>query len=126
MRDHRRLRAFLLSDEIAIEVYAITRGFPKEEMYGLTSQMRRAAVSVPSNIVEGCGRESYADLLRFLDIALGSLRELAYQQTLARRLNFGEPSGLSALSAKIDECTRILVGLIRKYRHSISKNHERA
>ena len=61
MRDHTKLRAFELDDEVALLVYKVTAGFPKEEVYGLTSQMRRAAVSVPSNIVEGCVRDSQAD-----------------------------------------------------------------
>ena len=72
MRDHTKLRAFELADEVAVLIYRATRGFPKEEIYGLTSQMRRAAVSVPSNIVEGCARESQAEYLRFLEIAFGS------------------------------------------------------
>ena len=67
MRDHTKLRAFELADEVAVLIYRATRGFSKEEIYGLTSQMRRAAVSVPSNIVEGCVRESQAEYLRFLD-----------------------------------------------------------
>ena len=74
MRDHTKLRAFELADEVVLLIYRATREFPKEEMYGLTSQMRRAAVSVPSNIVEGCARESQAEYLRFLEIAFGSLR----------------------------------------------------
>ncbi len=65
MRDHTKLKAFELADEVALLVYKITAVFPKEEMYGLTSQMRRAAVSVPSNIVEGCSRPSQTDFLRF-------------------------------------------------------------
>jgi four helix bundle protein len=73
MRDHTKLRAFELADEVVLLIYPATKEFPKEEMYGLTSQMRRAAVSVPSNIVEGCARESQAEYLRFLEIAFGSL-----------------------------------------------------
>ena len=72
MRDHNKLRAFELADEVAVRAYKITSRFPREELYGLTSQIRRAAVSVPSNIVEGCARESEADYLRFLSIAFGS------------------------------------------------------
>ncbi len=84
MRDHTKLKAFHIADELAVNIYDITRTFPKSEMYGLTSQMRRAAVSVPSNIVEGCAKENQAEYLRFIEIAFGSLRELAYQYTLAR------------------------------------------
>jgi four helix bundle protein len=61
MRDHTKLRAFELADEVAVLVYRVTAEFPREELYGLTSQMRRAAVSVPSNIVEGCARDSQTD-----------------------------------------------------------------
>jgi four helix bundle protein len=75
MRDHSKLRAFELADEVTLLVYGVTQKFPKEEIYGLTSQMRRAAVSVPSNIVEGCARESETEYLRFLEIAFGSLRK---------------------------------------------------
>jgi four helix bundle protein len=85
MRDHTKLRVFELADEVAVLVYQATAGFPKEELFGLTSQIRRAAVSVPSNIVEGCARESEADYLRFLTIAFGSLRELHYQLNLSER-----------------------------------------
>ena len=73
MRDHTKLRAFQLADEVALLIYRATRKFPKEEAYGLTSQMKRVAVSVPSNIVEGCACESQTEYLRFLEIAFGSL-----------------------------------------------------
>jgi len=84
MRDHTKLRAFELADELAVLIYQVTKELPKEEVYGLISQMRRAAVSVPSNIVEGCARESQSEYLRFLEIAFGSLRELHYQYGLPR------------------------------------------
>ena len=86
MRDHTKLRAFELADEVVLLIYRATREFPNEEMYGLTSQMRRAAVSVPSNIVEDCARESQAEYLRFLEIAFGPLRELHAQLGLSKRL----------------------------------------
>jgi four helix bundle protein len=88
MRDHTKLRAFELADEVAVLTYRVTAGFPQEERYGLTSQIRRAAVSVPSNIVEGCARESQADYLRFLYIAFGSLREPHYQINFSKRPGF--------------------------------------
>ena len=115
MRDHTKLRAFELADETAILIYQATRGFPKEEIYGLTSQMRRAAISVPSNIVEGCARESQADYLRFLEIAFGSLRELHYQCGLSNRLGYFE-HGVAALDLKIQETEKVLGALIRSMR----------
>jgi len=88
MRDHMKLRAFELADELAIIIYRITKDFPKEEIYGLTAQMRKAAISVPSNIVEGYAIESLSEYVRFLEIAFGSLRELYYQFTLAKLLGY--------------------------------------
>ena len=116
MREHAKLRAFDLADEIALETYRETRRFPKEEAYGLTSQMRRAAVSVPSNIVEGCARESQAEYLRFLEIAFGSLRELNYQCSLASRLDYFEGETSMALLSKISEAEKVLGALIRSLR----------
>ena len=89
MRDHKKLRAFELADEVAVLVYRVTAGFPREELYGLTSQMRRAAVSVPSNIVEGCARDSQADYLRFLYICLLYTSDAADDPTLVVRAGVG-------------------------------------
>lgn len=114
MRDHTKLRAFELADEVALLTYRHTSSFPKAEQFGLTSQMRRAAVSVPSNIVEGCARDSLADYLRFLDIAYGSLRELDYQLSLATRLGF--VSSETELHAKVHETSKVLGALIRSRR----------
>jgi len=114
MRDHLKLRAFELADQLALAVYASTVGFPREEVFGLTSQMRRAAVSAASNIVEGCARHALGDYLRFLDTAYGSVREVEYQIMLASRLGYlkdAEP--LKNLSA---EASRVLNGLIRSLR----------
>ena len=88
MRDHRTLDAFKLADELVMMVYQATRGFPREELYGLVSQLRRSAVSVPTNIVEGYGRESPSDRNRFLEIAFSSNRELGYLIDLSCRLGY--------------------------------------
>ena len=114
MRDHTKLRAFELADEVALLTYKFTADFPKNEQFGLTSQMRRAAVSVPSNIVEGCSRESSADYMRFLEIAFGSVRELEYQITLAQRLGYMPET--NDLHPKVIECSKVLGALVRSLR----------
>ena len=116
MRDHTKLKAFKLADEMAVLIYEITKSFPKNEIYGLTSQMRRSVVSVPSNIVEGCARESQSEYLRFLEIAFGSLTELHYQFTLASRLGYVEKSRISECETKITETEKVLSALIRSLR----------
>ncbi len=116
MRDHTKLRAFELADEVAILVYRVTAGFPKEELFGLTSQMRRAAVSVPSNIVEGCARDSEADYVRFLNIAFGSLRELHYQLDLSKRIGFLGVQDFCMVESSVIETEKVLNGLIRSLR----------
>ena len=116
MRDHTKLRAFELADEVAVLIYRATRGFPREEIYGLTSQMRRAAVSVSSNIVEGCARESQAEYLRFLEIAFGSIRELHYQFGLAGRLGYMAEPDIPKCDAKMLETEKVLSALIRSMR----------
>jgi four helix bundle protein len=118
MRNHTKLRAFELADELAIMIYRVTKAFPKEEVYGLSSQMRRAAVSVPSNIVEGCARESQAEYFRFLEIAFGSLRELHYQFSLARRLGYTDEADVSGCDLKIVEAEKVLNALLRSLRNT--------
>lgn len=116
MRDHRTYKAFQLADSLAVAVYRNTLGFPADEVYGLRNQIRRCAVSVPSNIVEGFGRSTKRDLLHFLDIAFGSLRELEYQISLAHRLSYFTPVQFGELAPLIDETVRVLRGLIRSIR----------
>jgi four helix bundle protein len=112
MRDHTQLRAFELADEVVMLVYRTTAGFPNEEMFGLTSQIRRAAVSVPSNTVEGCARDSETEYLRFLNIAFGSLRELHYQMNFSKRLGFLVNEDSYLLELKLVETEKVLNGLI--------------
>jgi len=116
MRDHRKLRAFELADALITAIYPATRTFPKEEMFGLTSQLRRAAVSVAANIVEGCARESRREYSNFLNLAFGSLRETGYLIDLAHRLGYLPVDKASDLSRRYDECARVLSGLIRSLR----------
>ncbi|MFN9436631.1 MAG: four helix bundle protein [Planctomycetota bacterium] len=120
MRDHRKLRAFELADQLALAVYQTTKTFPKDEIFGMTAQMRRAAISVPSNIVEGCARNSNADFLRFLDIAFGSGRELEYQLSLATRLGYIDPGESQQLDAIVNELMKVLSGLIKSLRQNDS------
>ena len=110
MRDPHKLKAFEFADKLAVLVYQETRAFPKEELFGLVSQMRRAAVSVPSNIAEGCGRSSEKEYLHFLSIAYGSLKELEYQISLALKLGFLDSE--TELTSYADEAARVLNGLI--------------
>ena len=86
MRDFRKIKAWEKAHELTLAIYAATLSFPKDELYGLTSQMRRSASSIPTNIAEGCGRDSEADFARFLQIAIGSTTELEYQILLSRDL----------------------------------------
>lgn len=116
MRDHTKLRAFEMADEVVVLVYQATARFPREELYGLTSQLRRAAVSVPSNIVEGCACDSQADYLRFLHMAFGSLRELHYQIGLSKRLGFLCNQDAALIEPKMVETEKVLNGLIRALR----------
>ena len=113
MRDHRKLRAFELADALVLELYSATKSFPKEEQFGLTSQLRRAALSIASNIVEGCARSSQADYLRFLELALGSAREVEYQLSVAHRLGYLPDDVGTTLTRRADETARVIVGLIR-------------
>jgi four helix bundle protein len=118
MRDHTKLRAFELADALAIAVYRATQAFPRNEIFGLTSQLRRAAVSIPSNIVEGCARHSEAEYLHFLDMAYGSAREVEYQIGLSHRLGFLDAPLHEQFQQRATETAKVLNGLLRSLRKS--------
>ena len=103
---------------VAEVTYAITARFPRDERFGMVSQMRRAAVSIGSNIAEGCGRSSAAQLLHFLQIASGSVSELQYQARLAMRLHFAEGADLERLIDETERERRMLAALIKRVRMS--------
>ena len=115
-RNHEKLSVFHKSDEVAVLVYRLTQEFPADERFELRSQIRRAAVSTPTNIVEGCARESQKDYLRFLDIALGSANELGYLLHLAERLEFINPSDSVACRNGALDVVRMLQKLITSLR----------
>ena len=110
IRTHRDLNVWKEAIDLAKGIYSLTKGFPREEIHGLVSQMRRAAVSIPSNIAEGAARSSRKDFIRFLYVALGSLAELETQLLLSRELGFTESS---EIDEAVDRIRKMLIGLIR-------------
>jgi four helix bundle protein len=114
MQDFRKLLVWQKSHAMALSIYRATAPFPGPERYGLTSQMRRAAFSIPSNIAEGCGRAGRTELRQFLHVSLGSASELDYFLLLARDLQFLTPLQHDTLEARIQEIKLMLAGLIRK------------
>jgi four helix bundle protein len=118
VKDFRNLTVWRKSHLLAIAVYRATREYPRDELYGLTSQTRRAAVSIPANIAEGCGRATDADFARFLDLAAGSANELEYHLLLASELSFMPPGEYDPLAAGVREVKQMLASLIRRLRGS--------
>ena len=113
MRDYKNIDAWILTDDLTVLIYECTRSFPKEELYGLTSQLRRAASSVPANIAEGSARGTKKDYLHFLYIARGSLTEAQYFVHLAQRLGYLGAAEADTLAAQTSSAFGCLHGLIR-------------
>ncbi|HEY6446639.1 MAG TPA: four helix bundle protein [Acidobacteriaceae bacterium] len=118
MRTFRDLQVWQRSMKLAIEIYAVTKAFPKEELFGLTSQLRRAAVSIPSNIAEGYGRDTEKVFALFVNQARGSLYEVETQIELCRSLGLLNPRQSDQVLANAAEIGRMMHGLIRKLRAS--------
>lgn len=108
------LRAWQEGHTLAVEIYKVTKVFPKEEMYSLVDQMRRAAISITSNIAEGFGRQSYKEKVQFYYVAQGSLTELKNQLLLARDIGYLKETDFRLLAEQANTSHKLLIGLIRK------------
>lgn len=118
MRDFHKLIIWQRSHQLTLAVYRISKSFPKEEIFGLTSQMRRAVSSIPTNIAEGCGRASNKDFAHFLQIAIGSATEVEYQLLLAHDINYINDDDYQALT---DE-TVVVRKMIIKYQSELKSS----
>jgi len=124
-KDYRKIKAWQKSDEFAFAVYGATRSFPRDELYGLTSQVRRAALSTPTNIVEGCGRRTQRDYLLFLNRAETSLEEAGYLVDFAHRLGYLKSQKAQELVSLKEEAARVITGLIARITADLEKGHDR-
>ena len=114
MEDFKDLKVWTKAHELTLAIYRCTRGFPREEVYGLTSQVRRASASIGANLAEGCGRRSDAEMKRFAQIARGSANELEYHLLLARDLQLLTTDEFKNLEAKVLEIQRMLASLVQR------------
>jgi four helix bundle protein len=114
MRDFRNLKVWQKAHSLVLDVYRSSRGFPTDERFGLTSHLRKSAISIPSNIAEGCGRESERELARFLSIAAGSASETQYQILLAHDLSYLKIEEYEHLNGLVTEVKRMLYSLHQK------------
>jgi len=115
MHNYKELKVWQRGMDLTVAVYTLTRKFPKDELFGLTSQLRRAAVSISLNIAEGAGRDSNTEFARFLDIALGSTYESIVALSIAHRLGYCDVKELNILIEQAEEIARMLTGLIKHY-----------
>ncbi len=122
MKNFRKLQIWERSHKITLEVYRLTREFPKSETYGLVTQMRRSVSSIPTNIAEGCGRNTEKDFARFLDNAMGSASELEYQLILAHDLEYISIEAYETTNRELTEIKRMLNAFIQKLRTSEKSN----
>ncbi|MGC4052444.1 MAG: four helix bundle protein [Paludibaculum sp.] len=116
MKDFHELKVWKKAHSLTLAIYQSTMAFPREEIYGLTSQLRRASASIPANLAEGCGRTGDAELARFCSIALGSASEVEYHLLLAKDLNMLTPKDFEVLTNRTTEVKRMLTSLIQKLR----------
>jgi four helix bundle protein len=120
MGDYQKLQVWERSHRLTLQVYGATSAFPKEELFGLTSQLRRSAASIPANIVEGCGRNGDAELARFMTIAMGAANELDYHLLLAHDLGYLPPPRYAELPVETQSLAKMLATLIARLRQTKS------
>jgi four helix bundle protein len=114
MKDFRDLMVWRKAHSLTVDTYHVTNGFPKQEIYGMTSQIRRCAVSIAANIAEGCGKRGNAEFQRFLNISTGSASELEYYFLLAHDLGFLSDANYGELHSRVVEVKRMLASLVHK------------
>lgn len=115
MESYQELEVWKQTKDLVKHIYELTKSFPKEEQFGLTNQLRRAAVSIPSNIAEGCGRNHFKDSIQLFFIARGSLYEVETQLVIAFDLKYVSPTALEAYMVLIKSCKRLLNGFINYF-----------
>ncbi len=120
MRNYKDLHVWEKAHKLTLAVYKGTQDFPKEERFGLTSQIRRSAASIPANLAEGCGRRSDGEMVRCIQIAMGSGAELSYHLLLARDLGFLKNTEYSSLNSDLGEVMRMLSSLSQKLRNALA------
>ena len=113
MQDYKSLKVWEKAHQLVLDIYKATNNFPKEELFGLVSQLRRASVSIPTNIAEGSSRQSKKDFIRFLEIAFGSAKEVEYELLLSNDLKYFQVDIFTKLDNQIKEIKKMLVGLIQ-------------
>ena len=121
MREFQTLEVWKKGHKLVLSLYKVTAEFPKEEQYGLTSQIRRAGVSVPANIAEGCGHQSEPEFARYLQLAAASTTELQYHIILARDLSYLKPEHYKELADTIEELKKMLSTFIKRVRSRIER-----
>lgn len=115
MQDFKKLEVWRKAHALTLHVYKVTQRFPADERFGLSSQIRRAASSIPANIAEGCGRDTPNNMRHFLQIAAGSASELEYHLILAHDLNFLPSADHVELDLRVNEVKRMLVGFLKRF-----------
>ena len=116
MQNHKDLKVWEKAHQFTVIIYECSKSFPKEELYGLTNQLRRASSSIPANIAEGCGKNSKAELAHYLNISLGSANETEYFLILSKDLNYLPAETFSEFSENINQIKAMLISLINKVR----------